>query len=70
MKAKQLLLVAIFLGTIAALIVTLAKDKNVIGHITPATGQLPIESELPSLDSATEWLNSEPLTAAGLRGND
>src|SRR5438034_4604467 len=30
--------------------------------------QLPIEGELPSLDSATEWINSPPLTAAGLRG--
>jgi thiol-disulfide isomerase/thioredoxin len=29
---------------------------------------LPIEGELPSLGSATEWLNSQPLTAAGLRG--
>src|SRR5262245_24787712 len=68
MKAKQLLLVVIFVGAIAAFLLTLAKDKNVIQHITPATGQLPIEGELPSLDSATEWLNSEPLTAAGLRG--
>jgi thiol-disulfide isomerase/thioredoxin len=30
--------------------------------------QLRIEGELPSLDSATEWINSQPLTAAGLRG--
>jgi thiol-disulfide isomerase/thioredoxin len=30
--------------------------------------RLPIEGELPSLDSATQWLNSQPLTAAGLRG--
>jgi thiol-disulfide isomerase/thioredoxin len=29
---------------------------------------LPIEGELPSLGGATEWLNSEPLTTAGLRG--
>jgi len=37
--------------------------------IHPATVQLPIEGELPSLGGATEWLNSEPLSAAGLRGN-
>jgi len=37
--------------------------------IHPAALQLPIEGELPSLGSATEWLNSQPLTAAGLRGN-
>src|SRR5215216_4913999 len=30
--------------------------------------RLPIEGELPSLSSANEWLNSQPLTAAGLRG--
>ncbi len=29
---------------------------------------LPVESELPALYGATEWLNSIPLTAAGLRG--
>jgi thiol-disulfide isomerase/thioredoxin len=30
--------------------------------------RLPVEGELPSLDGATGWLNSPPLTAAGLRG--
>jgi thiol-disulfide isomerase/thioredoxin len=30
--------------------------------------RLPIEGELPSLGGATEWLNSQPLTAADLRG--
>jgi thiol-disulfide isomerase/thioredoxin len=29
----------------------------------------PIDSALSELDRATEWLNSEPLTAAGLRGS-
>src|SRR5262249_29017346 len=29
---------------------------------------LPIESEMPSLDRATAWLNSPPLTAASLHG--
>jgi len=37
--------------------------------IHPSAVQLPIEGELPSLGSATQWLNSQPLTAAGLRGN-
>jgi thiol-disulfide isomerase/thioredoxin len=36
--------------------------------MTPAAIQLPVEGELPSLGGATEWLNSQPLTAAGLRG--
>ena len=33
-----------------------------------ASALLPVEGELPSFDGATGWLNSPPLTAAGLRG--
>ena len=33
-----------------------------------ASPRLPDEGELPSFDGATGWLNSEPLTSAGLRG--
>jgi thiol-disulfide isomerase/thioredoxin len=32
------------------------------------TLQLPVEGELPSLQGATGWLNTEPLTPASLRG--
>jgi hypothetical protein len=32
------------------------------------TAALPIEGELPDLGGATAWLNSAPLTPAGLRG--
>jgi thiol-disulfide isomerase/thioredoxin len=45
-----------------------------LGVIRSATAQsrktrhLPVEGELPSLGAATAWLNSQPLTAAGLRG--
>ncbi|RQU63732.1 cytochrome c biogenesis protein DipZ [Burkholderia cenocepacia] len=35
------------------------------GATAPA---LPVEGTLPSLDGAVQWLNSPPLTAAGLRG--
>ncbi len=35
---------------------------------TSAASRLPIEGEMPSLEGATEWLNSPPLTSAGLRG--
>jgi thiol-disulfide isomerase/thioredoxin len=34
----------------------------------PTAAQLPIESQLPSIDGAIAWLNSPPLTTAGLRG--
>ncbi|HET9001915.1 MAG TPA: thioredoxin family protein [bacterium] len=40
-------------------------------QLTPGAVQsrpIPIEGELPSLGGATGWLNSSPLTAAGLRG--
>ncbi|RQR75583.1 cytochrome c biogenesis protein DipZ [Burkholderia sp. Bp9012] len=40
-------------------------------EITPAPqapAALPVEGTLPSLDGAVQWLNSPPLTAAGLRG--
>ena len=32
------------------------------------SGELPIEGHFPSLGGATEWLNSPPLDAEGLRG--
>src|SRR5437660_8868150 len=30
--------------------------------------ELPVEGRLPSFEGAIEWLNSDPLTPAGLRG--
>jgi cytochrome c biogenesis protein CcdA/thiol-disulfide isomerase/thioredoxin len=33
-----------------------------------AGGGLPVEGRMPPLDGAVQWLNSEPLTAAGLKG--
>ncbi|MGH8291762.1 MAG: thioredoxin family protein [Steroidobacteraceae bacterium] len=38
------------------------------GVVSPESVRLPIEGQLPSLRGATEWLNSPPLTVAGLRG--
>jgi len=68
MKANQLLLAAILASALGAPIETLAEDKSVVQQMTPAAVQFPIEGELPALGSATAWLNSQPLTAAGLRG--
>jgi len=45
-----------------------AKDGNMAQQKTPAAVQPPAAGELASLASATEWLNSPPLTAADLRG--
>jgi len=67
MKANQLLLAAILASAIGAPIETLAQHKGVV-QTKRAAAQLPVEGELPSLGGATGWLNSQPLTAAGLRG--
>ena len=68
MKASRLLLAALLAGAIGAPIDTSAEDKGMVEHTTSAAARLPIEGEVPSLGGATEWLNSAPLTAAGLRG--
>jgi thiol-disulfide isomerase/thioredoxin len=68
MKANHLLLAAILAGAIAPPIETFAEDKSVPQQTPRAALQLPIEGTLPSLNGATEWLNSRPLTPAGLRG--
>jgi hypothetical protein len=41
---------------------------SVVQQVMPAELKLPIEGQLPSLGGATEWINSSPLTAGGLRG--
>jgi thiol-disulfide isomerase/thioredoxin len=38
------------------------------GRTHPASVELPVEGRMPPFDGATEWLNSPPLTPAGLRG--
>jgi len=40
----------------------------VVQQVAPAGLQLPIEGEMPSLANASGWLNSQSLTAAGVRG--
>jgi thiol-disulfide isomerase/thioredoxin len=59
-----------FLGA-AAMTVAFAQlgmSGNLIRQLTRGEVQLPIEGKLPALGSVTEWLNSQPLMAAGLRG--
>src|SRR6516164_766552 len=67
MKANQLLVAATLINAIGFPIQTLAGGKG----MTPETKLAAAQSqtgELSSLSTATGWLNSEPLTAAGLRG--
>jgi thiol-disulfide isomerase/thioredoxin len=68
MRANQLLLGVLLAGVIGASSDTAIEDGRMRSHLTPATLPLPIDGELPSLDGATTWLNSPPLTPTGLRG--
>ena len=68
MRANQLLLGVLLAGVIGASSDTAIEDERMRSHMTPATLPLPIDGELPSLDGATTWLNSPPLTPTGLRG--
>jgi thiol-disulfide isomerase/thioredoxin len=67
-KANKLLLAGILISAIGSPLETQAEEKKMMPQVAPARAQLPIEGELPSLGGATGWLNSPPLTAAGLRG--
>ena len=67
MIASQLLLAAIIVSAAAATLAS-AEEKRVAQQITSAAVRLRIEGELPSLGGASAWINSPPLTPAGLRG--
>jgi thiol-disulfide isomerase/thioredoxin len=68
MKANQLLHAALLAGVIGASSDAVTKDGTMGQQMAPAAVPLPIEGELPPLDGATTWLNSPPLSPAGLRG--
>jgi thiol-disulfide isomerase/thioredoxin len=68
MNHSRLLLAAMLASAIGAPIETLAKEKDVASRTTSSAARLPVEGEFPSLGKATGWLNSQPLTPAGLRG--
>jgi thiol-disulfide isomerase/thioredoxin len=68
MRANQLLHAVLLAGGIGASSDTATEGGSMGQQMTPAAVPLPIEGELPSLDGATTWLNSPPLSAAGLRG--
>jgi thiol-disulfide isomerase/thioredoxin len=69
MKAHRFLLTAIFVGVaVVVSIETLAQGNSAMRQTMHPMVRLANEGKMPSLDSATEWLNSPPLTTAGLRG--
>ena len=46
----------------------LTRANQLVRSATHPAAELPVEGYLPGFDGATGWLNSEPLTAADLRG--
>jgi thiol-disulfide isomerase/thioredoxin len=68
MKANKLVLATMLAGAGVASLATIAQDKDVLHKMMPAMTPLSVEGELSSLGGATDWLNSQPLTADGLRG--
>jgi len=58
-----------FLGTAAMTIGAAQFGMIGLAKANPTQAlRLPVEGDLPSLNGAIEWLNSKPLTPAGLRG--
>jgi thiol-disulfide isomerase/thioredoxin len=69
MKAHQLWLIAVVIGAIGVVMGISVEDKKMVPQASKAKGvQLPDGGTLSSLDEATVWLNSKPLTPADLRG--
>ena len=68
MRANQVALAAILACAIGIFVVAFAEKRSAVQQMTPNAVPIRIEGEFPSLGGATEWLNSPPLTAAGLRG--
>jgi thiol-disulfide isomerase/thioredoxin len=68
MKPTQLVVTGLLVGTIGVLIGIPPGNTNVLQQIQEAAARVPAGGDFPSLAGATEWLNSPPLTPAGLRG--
>jgi thiol-disulfide isomerase/thioredoxin len=70
MRASKLVLAAVLAGAGVVSIAALAEDKSAMHKMMPAKepAKAQLEGELSSLTNATGWLNSQPLTAADLRG--
>jgi hypothetical protein len=46
----------------------LTRANQLVRSATHPAAQLPVEGMMPSLDGATGWVNSAPLTPEDLRG--
>lgn len=61
MRVHGLLVCVTVASTIGLQIRALAREKATSPSITSAAVTLPVEGELPSLDGAILWLNSDPV---------
>src|SRR4051812_35222606 len=61
------LIAAVLTGGSGTQIDTMSGERNMVQHTTPMSPPA-ARGGLSSLSSATAWLNSEPLTEAGLKG--
>jgi thiol-disulfide isomerase/thioredoxin len=68
MTTSRLLFSALLAVALGNLFESSAAEKGGVAQVTRSEVALPIEGEMASLAGATTWLNSEPLTTAGLRG--
>ena len=68
MRTHWLWLVALIVGVVCASISTSAKDKIMLWRTSSEATRLPVEGKLPQLERENVWLNSQPLSAAELRG--
>ena len=55
-------------GGIEQQLINVVRPAQAAEPALPAGAPLPVEGQMPSLDGATKWFNSPPLTAASLRG--
>ena len=68
-RKSNLFVLAAILAVVIACPIAASAEDNTMSDLTPlAALRLPVEGTLPSLNGAVEWLNSKPLTPAGLRG--
>jgi thiol-disulfide isomerase/thioredoxin len=66
-KTRQILFV-VLLAAVAGIGFETLSEESAMRQLTFAAEHMPVEGKFPTLDGATQWLNSPPLTPAGLRG--
>jgi thiol-disulfide isomerase/thioredoxin len=57
-----------FVWAVATFNAGVANDANGLHALTPRSVRLEVEGDMPSLEGAIAWLNSQPLNTADLRG--